>query len=192
MRNLLAVAPLFRNRDAVRIRLALLAALIGAACWGCAAVDPSVYTNQKPALDLRQYFDGTIDAWGMFQDRSGQVVKRFVVVLHCKWDGDQGTLDEDFSYSDGTKQKRVWRITRLADGRYVGRADDVIGEATGIGSGNALNWRYTLALPVGEKTYHVQFDDWMVLIDDRVMLNRAVMSKFGVRLGEVVLSFTKR
>ena len=27
---------------------------------------------------------------------------------------------------------------------------------------------------------------------DKVMLNKAVMSKFGFRLGEVTLSFTKR
>jgi hypothetical protein len=32
----------------------------------------------------------------------------------------------------------------------------------------------------------------MYLIDERVMLNRATMSKFGVRLGEITLSFTKR
>lgn len=42
------------------------------------------------------------------------------------------------------------------------------------------------------KVYHVDFDDWMYLIDERVMLNRATMSKFGVRLGEITLSFTKR
>ena len=37
----------------------------------------------------------------------------------------------------------------------------------------------------------MQFDDVMVLIDDQVMLNRAVFSKWGVRLGEVSLSFRK-
>jgi hypothetical protein len=49
-----------------------------------------------------------------------------------------------------------------------------------------------LALPVDGKVYHVNFDDWMFLMDDQVMLNRAVMSKFGFRLGEVILSFRKR
>jgi hypothetical protein len=29
-------------------------------------------------------------------------------------------------------------------------------------------------------------------MDDRVMLNKAVMSKFGIRLGEVTLSFIKK
>ena len=64
--------------------------------------------------------------------------------------------------------------------------------ATGVAAGNALNWRYTLMLPVDGKTYEVQFDDWMYLMDERVMLNKAVMTKFGIRLGEVTLSFYKK
>ncbi|MDH4481932.1 MAG: DUF3833 family protein, partial [Rhodoferax sp.] len=88
--------------------------------------------------------------------------------------------------------RRVWRIRKEAGGRYIGRADDVIGEATGVAAGNALNWRYTLALPVDGTVYEVQFDDWMYLVNDRVMLNKASMRKFGIYLGEVTLSFSKR
>ena len=158
---------------------------------GCASPQVSDYASEKPALDLREYFNGTVDAWGVFTDRSGKVVKRFTVVMQCTWQGDQGVLDEDFTYSDGTKQRRVWRITRMADGRYTGRADDVVGEALGQARGNALRWQYTLALPVDGRVWEVQFDDWMYLVDERVMLNRATMSKFGFRLGEVTLAFHK-
>jgi Protein of unknown function (DUF3833) len=70
-------------------------------------------------------------------------------------------------------------------------ADDIVGEAVGQATGNALNWRYTLALPVDGRVWEVQFDDWMYLMDERVMLNKAVMSKFGITLGEVTLAFTK-
>ena len=42
------------------------------------------------------------------------------------------------------------------------------------------------------RTIEVQFDYWMYLMNERVMLNKATMSKFGVRLGEVTLSFMKR
>ena len=102
------------------------------------------------------------------------------------------TIDvSQFTYSDGSKQRRVWHLTRQADGRYTGRADDVLGEAQGRAAGNALRWQYTLKLPVDGKTYEVQFDDWMYLMDDKVMLNKAVMSKFGIRLGEVTLAFHK-
>jgi Protein of unknown function (DUF3833) len=158
----------------------------------CASVEPQVYAAEKPALDLRQYFNGVLDGQGIFQERSGKVVKRFVVVIKAQWKGEVGTLDEDFTYSDGTKQRRVWTITHLGAGKYSGTADDVVGSASGEQSGNALHWTYTMALPVDGKTYHVQFDDWMFLIDDRTMLNRAQMSKFGVRLGDVLLSFQKR
>jgi hypothetical protein len=37
----------------------------------------------------------------------------------------------------------------------------------------------------------VELDDWMYLMNDKVMINKAVMSKFGLRLGEVTLTFVK-
>jgi hypothetical protein len=172
-------------------RLALafgLVALLG----GCATVNVQDYRHEKPELDLSRYFDGTIDAWGVFQDRSGRVVKRFTVRIDAKWNGDTGTLDEAFTYSDGTTQRRVWTIVKAPGGRYVGTAGDVVGEAHGEAAGNALRWRYVMALEVDGRTWHVDFDDWMVLMDENVMLNRSVMSKFGFRLGEVTLAFHKR
>ena len=159
---------------------------------GCASQQIESYAAEKPVLDLQQYFNGTLDAYGVFTDRSGTVVKRFTVVMKCSWQGDQGVLDEDFTYADGSTQKRIWRLTRLADGRFTGRADDVVGEAQGESRGNAFHWTYTLSLPVDGKVYEVQFDDWMYLMSDKVMLNKATMRKFGVRLGEVTLSFAKR
>ena len=174
-------------------RLMLSAAAAAAlAASGCAGPSVNDYASEKPVLDLKQYFNGVVDAWGIFTDRSGKVVKRFTVVMHCQWNGEQGVLDEDFVYSDGTKQKRIWKLQHLGNGRFSGQADDVIGMADGQTRGNAFNWRYTLALPVGSQVWHVQFDDWMYLLDDKVMLNKAVMSKFGIFLGEVTLSFTRR
>lgn len=171
----------------------LAAGIAGAAALsGCAGPQIAQYTGEKPVLDLRTYFNGTLDAYGVFTDRSGKVVKRFVVVMRCQWNGDEGVLDEAFTYSDGTTQKRVWRMKHLGNGRFSGTADDVVGTAIGEQQGNAFRWGYTLLQPVDGKTYEVQFDDWMYLMDERVMLNKATMSKFGIRLGEVTLSFVKR
>lgn len=158
----------------------------------CAGPAPDVYQAETPPLRLEHYFNGIVDAWGMFTDRSGKVVKRFTVVMRCTWNGDTGVFDEDFTYSDGTREKRVWTVRRTAAGRYVGTAADVIGEATGVAAGNALNWRYVLDLKVGDSRYAVDFDDWMFQLDDRMLLNRARMSKFGVTLGEVTLAFRRR
>ena len=163
---------------------------------GCAGPQVSDYAAEQPVLDLRQYFNGTLDAYGLFTDRSGKVVKRFTVVMKCSWQGppglETGVLDEEFTYSDGTKQRRIWTLKRQPDGRFLGTADDVVGEAAGQEKGNAFRWGYTLKLPVEGRVIEVQFDDWMYLMNDKVMLNKAEMSKFGVKLGEVTLSFVKR
>jgi Protein of unknown function (DUF3833) len=176
------------------VRLAIVTAALATviALTGCGSQQISDYVNEKPTLELRDYFNGTIDAHGVFTDRSGKVVKRFNVVLTGTWQGDDGVLDEDFSYSDGSKQRRIWRLKKLGQGKYSGRADDVVGVANGEQLGNAFNWTYTLALPVDGKVYEVQFDDWMYLMSDKVLLNKATMRKFGWRLGEVTLSFSKR
>ena len=127
----------------------------------------------------------------MFQNRSGEVIKRFHVDIQSRTEGENLILDERFLYSDGTRQQRVWTLTPDGPGRWKGRAADVIGEARGELAGNALRWRYELALPVDGTTYQVQFDDWMYLMDEDTLINRSFMSKFGVELGQVTLFFRR-
>jgi uncharacterized protein DUF3833 len=168
-----------------------LAVLAVVTLVGCASTGVTEYKAEKPILDLAQYFNGTIDGWGMFQDRSGKVQKRFYVRIEATWVGGEGTLDEQFEYADGEKQNRVWRLVKNGD-RYSGTAADVVGTAQGVASGNALHWNYILALPVEGRVWNMDMDDWMHLIDDKTLLNRTTMSKFGIRVGEVTLAFRKR
>ena len=170
----------------------LWAAALMLGLGGCSGIPVERYANESPKLDLQTYLNGTLDGWGMFQGRDGEVKKRFHVVIEASWQGNVGTLDERFAWADGTTSRRVWTLKRQPDGRYLGTADDVVGEAIGELAGNALRWRYVMALPVDGKVYNVDFDDWMFLMDDKVMLNRSAMSKWGFRLGEVTLSFVKR
>jgi len=173
----------------IRKAIAGLAAL---ALAGCAAVAPQDYARDKPVLDLREYFTGRVDAWGVVQDRSGRILKRMVVEIDGTWKGDTGTLDERFTYADGTKETRVWTI-RKDGNRYTGTAADVVGEARGEAAGNALRWNYVLdARREGGGTIHLDMDDWMWLVDERTLVNRTTFSKFGIRFGEVTIFFRKR
>lgn len=158
---------------------------------GCSSVQIADYSQEKPKFDLRQYFNGRVIAHGIVQDRSGKVIRRMTVDMVGTWADDIGTLNEDFTYADGKKERRIWTIKKQGD-RYVGTAADVVGEAIGEASGNALNWKYVLALPVDDKVYNVDFDDWMWQLDDKVMMNRAVFSKFGFKVGEVLITFNKQ
>lgn len=158
---------------------------------GCASQDISDYAGKTPAFDPVRFFAGRTEAWGMFQKRGGEVARRFHVVIEGRSEGERLTLDERFRYDDGQTQQRVWTLTRQADGSWRGSAGDVVGEAVGEVAGNALHWRYTMRLPVGDKVYEVSMDDWMYQLDGRTMINRTSMRKFGVEVGQVSLFFRK-
>lgn len=152
----------------------------------------SHYDNQKPPLSLEQYFTGPIKAWGIVQERSGKVVRRFDVDMVGTWQGDTGTLEEDFVYYDGETQKRIWTIKREENGSYQGTADDIIGKAEGQANGNAVRWAYEMELTVGDKSYKVKFDDWMFLMNDGVLINRSYIKKFGFTVAELILFMQKQ
>jgi hypothetical protein len=144
-----------------------------------------------PSLALENYFQGRTEAWGVFEDRFGRVRRQFKVDIDGSFDGRELSLVEDFVYTDGEQDRRNWRITPLGDGRDEGRADDVVCAAIGEVRGNALRWLYDMHLTVGDGTWQVHFDDWMLLQNDGVLINRATVSKFGITLGQVTLFFRK-
>ncbi len=153
---------------------------------------PTDFAGREPRLILEDYFSGRTRAWGLFEDRSRAVRRQFVVDIDGSWDGTELTLDERFAYADGARERRVWRITKLGDHTYEGRADDVVGVATGVCHGNALNWRYCLRLTVHGRPIRLNFDDWMFLQADDVLINRAAVSKFGLTVGQVTIAFKKQ
>lgn len=162
------------------------------ALTSCTSISVSEYKNEKPKLILEEFLNGTIDAYGIFQDRSGKVIKRFECVIKASWKNNVGTLDENFKYSDGATSQRIWTITKLSAEEYSGTANDVVGKAQGSLSGNAFQWKYDLNLVVDGTNYVVSFDDWMFLMNEKIMLNQSKMSKFGFYLGTVSLTFVKR
>lgn len=174
-----------------RLTVGLMLGLTAGLLTGCAGPQLSDHAGQKPDFDFRQYFSGKVQAQGLVTDRGGKLLRRFVVTLNGQWSGDQGTLDEQFVYDDGERQHRIWRITQLVDGRFIGRADDVVGMAEGAQAGAAFRWQYTLRVPVDGRELELQFDDWMFRVDERTVINRATMRKFGFRVGEVLLSFQR-
>ncbi|WP_233630800.1 DUF3833 family protein, partial [Delftia sp. S65] len=114
------------------LRRVCLGAALALSLAGCAGPSVQDYAKEQPTLDLRQYFNGPLTAHGMFTDRSGKVVKRFTVRMTGRWNGDEGSLEEHFVYSDGSTQERVWHIRHLGEGGGRGR-----GAAGGGGGGGA-------------------------------------------------------
>ncbi len=170
---------------------ALLAGLLLllAACSCPPKVDD--YAGREPAMDIREYLKGNVEAWGVIQNRAGMVTDQFHVTLKGTWKGNDGTLEEHFLYTDGRKDARVWSIHFSDDHHCTATAHDVIGEAKGAQFGNAVNMAYILHVPVKDTTYDLSMDDWMYLMDKHTDLNHTTMHKFGIKVGELFLTFKK-
>lgn len=169
-----------------------LALVLATLLFGCSKVDVMQYEENKPELDVFTYFEGETTGWGIVQNRSGKLLRQFVVAINGTiTEKDTIVLDEAFTWSDGEQSKRIWTIKKTEENSYEGTADDVVGSALGTSSGNALNWRYYLNIDADDSTWKVHFDDWMFLQPDQVVINKASMSKFGIHLGDITIAFTK-
>ena len=159
---------------------------------GCNSMKLDDFADKEPSLSLESYFAGDTWAWGIFEDRFGNLKRSFQVTINGYMEQGELVLEEDFVYDDGELDRRVWRIKPLGDGRYEGRAVDIVGVAEGQVVGNALNWSYLIDLPVGDSSYRVKFDDWMFLQPNDVLINKATVTKFGIHVGTVLLFFSKQ
>ena len=160
---------------------------------GCLNNDmkPIDFKDQKPRLVIEEYLSGNVKAYGILQNRSGKVTRQFTADLNGKWDGKQLILDEKFNWNDGEIQTRQWQITKIDENNYEGTAEDVVGTAKGFSYGPAFKFEYVLLVPVKGREIKITFDDWIFMQDDRVAINRAIMTKFGFKVAELTVSFVK-
>ncbi|MFT7558342.1 MAG: hypothetical protein ACI93R_000236 [Flavobacteriales bacterium] len=177
-------------RKRTKLFVLLLVTLILSSLTGCSS-NLSDYSSSKPNFDMKEFFDGNLSAYGMVQDRSGKVIRRFHVDLVGTWEGNTGTLEEDFYYDDGETQRRVWTLIKQEDGSYTGTASDVTQIAFGRSKGFAFNWHYTLAINIEGDTWNIDLNDWLYQLDSSRLINRTKMSKWGFRVGEITLIIEK-
>ena len=152
---------------------------------------PIDFIDQKPRLIIEEYLSGNVKAWGILQNRSGKVTRQFSADLNGKWDGKELILDEKFVWNDGEIQTRQWKINKIDEHHYDGTAGDVVGTAKGYSYGPAFKFEYVLLVPVKGRVIKITFDDWIFKQDDRVAINRAVMTKFGIKVAELTVMFVK-
>ena len=169
-------------------KLVLLAILLAA---GCCRVSVQEYRDEKPELSVERFFSGKLEAIGIVVEASGKVVKRFTCDMRGTFDGTQLTLEEDFTWSDNTKQKRTWILKKQPDGTFTGTAADVVGQAKAEVAGNTFHLTYDLEVPIDGSTTVLHVDDWLYLVTESVLINRSKLSKFGIKAAEVILTIRK-
>ena len=154
-------------------------------------MEPIDFKDKKPRLIIEDYLSGDVKAWGILQNRSGKVTRQFSAILNGKWDGKQLVLNETFNWTDGEVQKRQWKINKIDENNYEGTAGDVVGVAKGYSYGPAFKFEYVLLVPVKGKEMKITFDDWIFKQDDKIAINRATMTKFGIKVAELTVFFQK-
>ena len=137
------------------------------------------------------FFSGSFKAQGMFVDRFGQVQKRFVIDISCDTEDKQTTLHEKFTYDDGETEARSWTIIKQSEDEYSAHTDDVVGKGVGHVKGAVFKLKYDFLLTLYGRRVKVHFDDVMVKQTENTILNRAKLSKFGLVLGELFITFSR-
>ena len=161
-------------------------------CSSQNSMKPKDFINTEPSMTIESYFDGPVKAWGLLQDRKGKVTRQFKADMFGSFDGSILTLKEDFYWTDGEKQNRIWKIKKIDQNYYEGTAPDVVGTAKGYQYGSAFKFEYDLMVPFKGKNIKISFDDWIFKQDNEVAINRATLTKFGFKVGELTVMFFKK
>lgn len=174
----------------MKIRILLTTLVAFMFCNSC-STNPKIYANNSPKLDIRKYFNGNLEAYGILKDRSGKVIKTFTVKMKGSWNKNAGKLEEHFVFSDGKTDERIWTFDMEDDNNFIASAHDVVGVAKGQQYGNAVFLDYVLTIPVDGKNYDIRIKDWMYLIDEKSLINVSTLSKFGFKVGSLSIGFKK-
>ena len=178
------------NKSHIASAAVLVAAMATTGCVSSSTLEQ--FETAPRQLVLEEYFEGETTAYGLFEDRFGKVRRQFKVDIIGEVEGNRLTLTENFVYDDGERDTRVWEIDILGNGQYRGTAGDVPVPAVGQVSGNAFNWKYRVDLKVGDSVWNVGFNDWMFLMQDGVLINRAYVTRYGIEIGQVTIAFNKK
>jgi hypothetical protein len=175
----------------IKIILLITSLFLITSCSTQNSMKPEDFINTKPLMTIEKYFEGPVKAWGLLQDRKGKVTRQFKADMFGSFEGSTLTLNEDFYWTDGEKQNRIWKIKKINSNTYEGTAPDVIGIAKGFQYGSVFKFEYNLMVPFKGKSIKVSFDDWIFKQDEEVAINRATLTKFGFKVGELTVFFKK-
>ena len=145
-----------------------------------------------PRFELTTFLDGHACAWGMVEDRFGRVRRSFSVEMRGGWHDGVFMLDETFTFDDGEIDHRVWRVVPGRHGRFTATSKDCVGVAQGVCTADLIRMSYKFRLRVNSRELVVDFDDRIHRMKDGLAMNRATMRKWGVKVGELFIVFSRK
>lgn len=166
--------------------LIVLALFTKNALFSFRAQNPKDYDATGPSFSLKQHLSGEILSEGLIYGPTGRMTNSFVAKMVGEWDGDTGTLSEEFTYSNGTSQSRKWLLTIIDSESFTATAADIVGEAHGTISGSTIKMTYKIVLPKDAGGYTLNAIDWLYLTENGVIMNKSEMRMFGIKVAELI------
>lgn len=159
---------------------------------GCGSLRPEDFKDSTPRFEPEKFFEGHVQSWGVVESRSGNPRSRLRAEIVGRRDGNDLVITQDFTFEDGRRQQRVWRLRRIDEHRYEATANDVKGPAVGYSFGNTFRWKYILESRPGNFLSRVRMEHWMYLTGDgETMINRVAIRKFGVLIAQTTEYFRR-
>ncbi|MBA3960693.1 MAG: DUF3833 family protein [Chthoniobacterales bacterium] len=175
------------------LRIWLLGAALSLA--GCASFSTSELSlaHEGPALDPIAFFAGRTVSAGMIENTITGSKRRVTTETRGHRDGNTLRLEQNLTFSDGSRQHRSWRIRKLDAHHYEATANDMVGAARGEADGNAFHWSFTLALSPGNPLANVRMSQAMFLQPGgRSLINHTTIRKLGIVVAKIDETFRSR
>jgi hypothetical protein len=162
-----------------------LAALPLAAC----AATPAPPGDAGAPITLVSAFQGRTTGRGHFRIWLTGEERRFTARLNGTVTGQSGartlTVVEDFAYDDGQKDRLTWVFRETGPGRWTGKREDTVGEATVIEEDGQIRLSYTADFKSPSGVNRLGFQDILYARPDGIIVNDAVVSKAGIAVASV-------
>lgn len=155
-----------------------------------------VYKNNSPKLDYKKLFTGKLKAYAVYFDFFGNQSNRFTIESDGKFDKKNNRIDmnQKITYADGDVESgHAYAIFDDKDENHFLYKDHMmLNEGVYSQYGNAANVKYDLRVKRKNKSdIVVSCDDWLYMVDEKTGINRIKISKFGIKVGEIVMTIVK-
>jgi hypothetical protein len=165
--------------------------LLGAsalALFGCASA-PIAPTEPTRPVTLVSAFQGRRTGTGQFRVWVTGDERRFSAELNGRVTGVEGmrtlTVTEDFVYDDGQKDRLTWVFRETGPGRWSGKREDTVGEATVIEENGQIRLTYTADFKSLTDTTRLGFSDLIYAQPDGTLVNDGIVSRAGIPVAAV-------
>lgn len=169
-------------------RRTLILGLVALPLAACASA-PQPPQDPGPPITLVSAFRGRTTGRGHFRVWLTGDERRFTARLNGTVKGRDGdrtlTVVEDFVYDDGQKDRLTWVFRETGPGRWTGKREDTVGEATVVEENGQIRLTYTADFRSPSGVTRLGFQDILYAAPDGTIINDAVVSRAGIPVASV-------